>query len=427
MRSVLQRSFLAGVLALNLCGPSLSAQTDTIRIMNYNMLFYGSGTSTNAYAYKDPRLQTIVQYVQPDILAANEIGSDSLHLAHLDTVLGGGWSHGSYINTNNQTQTNNLFWKTSKFGLKSELSICSDLRDIIAYKLYFKDTVTVLHDTVYITIINAHMKAGQANQDAADRAAEAHAVRTYLNSLGAQGNYMFVGDFNVYSSNDSAYQVLVNSNNPFSKLYDPINQPGNWSANDTFAMLHTQSTRDTAMGGGVGSGLDDRFDQQLVSGYIMNFTKGVKYLPGSYKAVGQDGLHFDTSLVALPVNTSAPSNVITALYEMSDHLPVQADYIFKAVNPASAASVNNIAYNTSVVNPIQNNQLSILFDERLNGEEVNIELYSIDGSKQFSGTVTIDKSSLFRSFELNQMSGGVYFLRINGGHGYSYFAKVVNY
>jgi hypothetical protein len=425
MRSLLQSTIIAGLLAFNLCGSSVTAQTDTIRIMNYNLLFYGSGTGNNAYAFKDPKLQTIVGHVQPDIIAANEIGSDSLHLGHLDTVLGGGWSHGSYINTNNETQTNNLFWKTSKFGLKSELSICSDLRDIIAYRLYYKDTITIPHDTVFVTIINAHMRAGQSNADDDARAAEAHAVVNYLNSLGAQGNYMFVGDFNVYSSNDSAYQVIINSTNPFSKLFDPINKPGNWSANDTFALYHTQSTRDTAMNGGVGSGLDDRFDQQLVSSYIMNGTEGVKYLAGTYHAVGQDGLHFDTSILAMPVNTSAPPAVIQALYYMSDHLPVVADYQFKPVHPASTASVNKIQYTTAVVNPIQNNQLSVLLDEKLNGEEVKVQLYSIQGSKLFSESITVNSARLMQSFELNEIGSGIYFLHINAANGYSYSAKVV--
>ena len=46
------------------------------------------------------------------------------------------------------------------------------------------------------------------------------------------------------------------------------------------------------------------------------------YIDGSYTAIGQDGLHFNQSVNDPPTNTSAPSDVIEALYGNSDHLPI---------------------------------------------------------------------------------------------------------
>ncbi len=48
------------------------------------------------------------------------------------------------------------------------------------------------------------------------------------------------------------------------------------------------------------------------------------YVAGSLTPVGNDGLHFNSSINS-PTNNSVPAAVLTALYEMSDHLPVYVD------------------------------------------------------------------------------------------------------
>jgi hypothetical protein len=86
-------------------------------------------------------------------------------------------------------------------------------------------------------------------------------------------------------------------------------------------MHFTQSTRTVAIDGGSTGGMDDRFDMILFSDDMQTGSKGAKYISGSYRAVGQDGLRLNSSLLD-PVNNSEPTNVINALYYMSDHLPV---------------------------------------------------------------------------------------------------------
>lgn len=403
-----------------------SAQTDTIRIMQYNLLNYGN--SANPYSYKDPRLTTIIQHVQPDIFGANEIANSAAHSQNLlNTVLGSGWSKGNFINTGNEVQTNMLFWRTDKFGLKSQQSICQNLRDIIAYKLYYKDNITVPHDTVFLTVMVAHLKASEGTQEEAARAQETQAVVNYLNSLGTQGNYILMGDLNIYTSAEQAYQNVINAPSPNSKLYDPINTPGDWGSTASFAAVHTQATRTQQLSdGGVNGGLDDRFDFQLVSNYIMNDNAGMQYISNTYKALGQDGLHYNDALTDPPMNNSAPANVITALYEMSDHLPVYADYKITVTNPNSVPSFNTATYTTTVVNPIVNNELSIKFDKRLDGTDVDIQLYTIEGRKQFTTHTTINATSI-QQYQLDNLSQGIYFLRITSNTGYTYFSKVANY
>jgi endonuclease/exonuclease/phosphatase family metal-dependent hydrolase len=394
--------------------------------MQYNLLNYGN--SANQYAFKDPRLSTIIQHVLPDIFGANEIANSAAHSQHLLTdVLGTGWTKGNYINSGNEVQTNMLFWRTDKFGLKSQQSICQNLRDIIAYRLYYKDTITVPHDTVFLTIMVAHLKASEGTQEEAARAAETQMVVNYLNSLGTQGNYILMGDLNLYTSDEQAYQNVINSPSANSKLYDPINTPGDWGSSSSFASVHTQATRTAQLSdGGVNGGMDDRFDFQLVSGYIMNNTAGMQYISNTYKTLGQDGLHYNDALTDPPTNNSAPANVITALYEMSDHLPVYADYKIHVVGPNSVAEVNNSDYTTTVVNPIIDNKLSILFDGKLDGTDVDIQLYTIDGRKHFNTHSTIHSTS-FQQYQLANLAQGIYFLRITSKTGYIYFSKVASY
>jgi hypothetical protein len=68
-------------------------------------------------------------------------------------------------------------------------------------------------------------------------------------------------------------------------------------------------------------------------------TAGLQYITSTYKAVGNDGQHFNRSINEAPENTSAPSNVIDAIFNASDHLPVIAK-VRMFVPPASSASRN---------------------------------------------------------------------------------------
>jgi hypothetical protein len=106
------------------------------------------------------------------------------------------------------------------------------------------------------------------------------------------------------------------------RFYDPINKPGNWSNNSSFSGIHTQSVSSTGNGCQASGGMDDRFDFILASQKIMQGTNNVSYISESYKALGQDGNHFNTSITAPPANTIVPADLLNALGNNSDHLPV---------------------------------------------------------------------------------------------------------
>lgn len=355
------------------------AQNDTVRIFQYNLLNYGS--SNNTTSYKDPRLTTIVQYADADIIGVNEIANSASHSQNiLDNVLGAGWQKGTFVNTGNEIQTNMLFWKTDKFALKFQKSISYKLRDIIAFNLYYKDPLLEqTKDTIFLTVIVAHLKAGNSSQDKMERAGETQTVVNYLNSLGASGNYIFMGDFNLYTSDETAYSNLINNPNTDGRLYDPINRPGNWSGNSAFADIHTQSTRTSSLpDGGASGGLDDRFDHLMVSGSLLHNTNKCMYLPGSYTALGQDGKHLNKSITSSPANASVPANVVQALYEMSDHLPIYADFVLQpSIFPNNITKGKLLANDIHVVNPFND---KLIFTGKNSGTgNLLISVISTDG------------------------------------------------
>src|SRR5206468_2461243 len=73
--------------------------------------------------------------------------------------------------------------------------------------------------------------------------------------------------------------------------------------------------------GGATGGLDDRFDQLLIS-YSLDDGEGLDWVPGSYLAYGNDGHHFNLDINSPPANTAVSQAVADALQRASDHLPV---------------------------------------------------------------------------------------------------------
>ncbi len=69
--------------------------------------------------------------------------------------------------------------------------------------------------------------------------------------------------------------------------------------------------------------MDDRFDQLLVS-YAFDDGSGLSYVPGSYTAYGNDGLHLNQAIND-GTNYAVGDTIADALHEASDHIPVYLD------------------------------------------------------------------------------------------------------
>lgn len=183
----------------------------------------------------------------------------------------------------------------------------------------------------------AHLMAS----DPTGRANQTAAMRANANTFPG-AHILFAGDFNMQNNGETAWQNLVTGAGD-GLAVDPLN-PGNasqtWNNNSAFASIHTQSTRVGATpdgDGGATGGMDDRFDVQL-STQEMQDGEGLSYIPGTYRAFGQDGQHFNSAINAAPTIPLGAA-VATALWDASDHLPVVVDYQLPARMQFAAADL----------------------------------------------------------------------------------------
>ncbi len=291
--------------------------TDTLKVMSYNLLNFPS-TSPN----RIDTLEIILSYVKPDILMVCEITS----AAGIDNILmnalnvGGETAYEAANFVVGPDTKNGLFYNSEKLVLVEQNTITTALRDIDEYVLYhIADDIATTSDTVFFYVYMCHLKASTGFE--AERNLEAQTMKNYMATRSNRENILIGGDFNMYSSStEPAWNTILTGAGVTIK--DPINSPGNWNSNAGFAPIHTQSTRLLDFDGGSTGGLDDRFDIIFMSPDLNDFGNGAKYITGTYKAFGQDGLHFNKALIDAPVNTSKPWSVISALYHMADHLPV---------------------------------------------------------------------------------------------------------
>ena len=185
-------------------------------------------------------------------------------------------------------------------------------------------------------VYSSHLKASDTSADRAERLAGVIAIRANADALGAGRHIVYLGDFNFYTNSEDGYLEFLSLGN--GRAFDPLGT-GSW-AGSANAFKHTQSPRVTASGGLVGGGLDDRFDFQLQSTEMQD-NEGLSLITTSYRALGNDGLHYDTSINAggnsyFPGQSARSLALANALFNASDHIPIVADYRVPPIMQASA-------------------------------------------------------------------------------------------
>ena len=282
-------------------------------IMTYNVL----NLVLTDTLERNPHFRTIFTNIQPDILVLQEMTSQTGVNGFLIKVLNRvstGYAAGTFIN--GFDTDNAIYYKTSLFTFLSNTPIDTELRDINEFRLQHNAT----GDT--IIIYSVHLKANE--EDSLLRAAEVDSLRKRTNLLLPNSNFIVVGDFNIYRSNELAYQKLLNQSLS-GYFIDPFTLTGTWN-NSNYAQYHTQSTRVRQFGDGAGGGLDDRFDLILMSQSIMD-SEGISFIPNSYIEYGNDGNHYNDS-INMPPNSAVSQQIADALHYASDHLPVYASFSF---------------------------------------------------------------------------------------------------
>jgi len=404
---------------------SLSAQ-QSVQLFYYNLLQYGNTSDCENVSTKTDYLKTIFGHFEPDIIGVNELKNHSSYSQKiLDEALNTGeTTHYQRANYTNQAESglvNMLYYDARKFGLAGQSVSNTFIRDINHYRLYYKThDLAETQDTTFLNVVVAHLKAGGDSQDKQNREWMTENAMDAI-SNNASGNYVFMGDLNIGSSSVNAYQNLVNPEQGAFKFNDPADKPGKWHKNQSFSAYHTQSTRtDFENDCGVTGGMDDRFDFILLSDAMMQGSKNFTYNSGSYKAVAQDGTRYNKSLQT-PFNNTNPPKVISALYNMSDHLPVSLKLTtpleYQDTSTAISEEAGQGAYQVTQ-NPV-GDQLKI---QTKASDQWELTITTLTGrqvlQKAFAGTAT-------QSINLNNLKPGIYILKINGETGQQYVHKIL--
>ena len=423
------------------------AQTDTLRLMAYNVLYYGSGCQGPTGLYHG-YLETIVKYTNPDILSLEKMGAikssvedkygtspvgfaDSVVKYALDGAFPGRYAHCPYTNA---AKTNNmavLFYDRHKLGFLAIVSSYSNVTDFNTYKLYYKDpNLARTHDTTFLYVIPNHDMSGDDAEQV--RGVQITEVMKHTKEHFARlPNMINMGDFNARNSDETFYQVLTNPDDTNFRFFDPpflpdrkFSYPADWSHNKVFANYFTTSTRGTEgmpNACGTAGGGKNWYDHIFLSPSIVYNTDHIMYLPNSYRTIGNDGHRYKISINdnSTYVNTSAPKEVIEAEYLMSNKYPIMADLLvtfntngISPVNPEIAGGSVFATENITVENPV-GAKLVLHFPADMTGQEITIECFDKRGVAEMSKTETISGTVMKVKCEL---TAGDHTIKITGHH-----------
>ena len=308
---------------------------DTLTIMSYNALRFSENNISRAQY-----LEKVINYIKPDIVAFQEIedqGGIDLLLNQVFNKNSQEYSSGPL--SNSRDMENGIIYRSTLLDLVSNNSISTDLRDISGFRFSIKNAA---QDVAPFTVFSAHLKASTGSANENRRWEEAKQLQNYISQQDNDYRYILAGDLNLYSPNERAYKLLVDSMSV--DLEDPI---GDWVRDDNSNVLkYTQSTRTDQIGdGGSTGGLDDRFDFILFSDHFTKTDPNLKLLENSYSVIGNDGKHFNRSIID-GTNDSAPEEIIQSIYYASDHYPVIAKIVYTSkttTSPIAHAGEDQVA------------------------------------------------------------------------------------
>jgi hypothetical protein len=423
------------------------AQKDTLRVMAYNVLYYGNGCQGPNGLFHN-YLKTIVSYTNPDILSLEKMASipvtpddkygtapfgfaDSIIQYALDPAFPGRYAHCPFTNAAHTTNMAVIFYDQRKLGFLSIVASYTNITDFNIYKLYYKDpNLAGTHDTTFLYIIPNHDMSGDEFEKV--RGVQIAGVMEHAKAIFSHlPNMMNVGDFNVRNSSEPFYQTLTNPADTNFQFFDPpffpdrkFTYPADWNHTPAFSAYFTTSTRESATAPnscGTGGGGKNWYDHIFLSSWIVNNLNYIRYIPNSYRTIGNDGQRFRVSVNNnnAHVNTSAPAEVIEALYQMSNKYPVMVDLEVTSntngVSPADPdiARVKAITKEeVSITNPV-GEQLIMHFPEDMKDQEITIECIDQNGKVQMKKTTTVNVPETQVRCKLTP---GAYSVRITGHH-----------
>ncbi|MFD2562526.1 T9SS type A sorting domain-containing protein [Aquimarina rubra] len=395
------------IIVVTFCIAQISFGQATIKTMFYNVLNYPTAPPEN----REEILETIIDSYEPDIfmiceLETEEGGNEILNNSLNDDNTN--YSSAPFLSnfSNSDVELHQLlYYNNQKFTLIQSQRLITTIRDINWYTLELISEDQV-NNPIRIEVFVAHLKASRGSDNETKRLNMVREFTDNYANLDENDYVIFAGDFNLYSSNEPAYQELLDVNNKII-MVDPINTPGNWSSDNTFTDIHTQSTRLSSEDFddfGSGGGLDDRFDFILMSENMVNSTE-LKYIPNTYEAYGNNGNCYNQRIDNVDCTGTFDSALRDALYTMSDHLPVvmelQANQQFLST-PEFTETIKKIEL---ISGNLLDTQLSLQINN--NSEPIDFKIYNTLGQeiKSFSA-----KGNSITNISVSELSAGMYYL-----------------
>ena len=303
---------------------------DTVKIATYNLLRYGSNTNRNLDFKK------VIDYIKADLYITQELTNNSGVTNFLNNVLNKDANKFLSAKFYDDTDIDQaLFYDKNKFEILSTSKIEGDPRNIVAYRLKHIQSEKIFF------VFNLHMKASKGSSEEQRRYNQVEQLINYTKQMNEDHFYVVAGDFNIYSTNEPAYQKFFETTSTgYGKFNDLVKVEGTYR-NPEYAIYHTQSPRTSQFGGGASGGMDDRFDYILFSDSLMDSNKTF-VIKDSYEVMGNDGNHYDMAINVSP-NSAVSQELADALHDASDHLPVSVDLVFskEAVFPINNSPVGN--------------------------------------------------------------------------------------
>ena len=188
-------------------------------------------------------------------------------------------------------------------------------------------------------VYQSHLKASSGSANVATRLSGVQTLRANCDALGVGVRAIYSGDMNFYTRTESGYQAFIAAGN--GAAFDPLGT-ADWTGASN-AWKHTQSPRDILADGLIGGGMDDRFDMMLPTAQLMDGA-GIAFITGSYRAVGNDGNHYNLAVNSgtnsyFPAELSRSATLATNLFNAADHIPVLMDLQVPAWNTAVLGTV----------------------------------------------------------------------------------------
>lgn len=408
--------------------------TDTLKVMQYNLLNYGNYSdycpqSLNNVNDKNRYIRTILTAYYPDIFTVCEVGKASnlpTDFVKNNLNINGVsyWKTEAGANTSNSYLTNCIFYNSNKLVLRRHHVAQTYIRDVDIFSFYLKNDGLAQGDTINLTCIVAHLKAGYGEDEEEKRRVMCRNIMNNIQKLYGNSNVLIMGDFNLYTSEEPAYQLLTNKNSyPNTYFIDPLYPygVGEWNENSNYEDFHTQSTNRQGNGCRSGGGMDDRFDFILMSENIYGGKDNIQYINGSYHAIGQDGRHFNSSINS-PKNYDVSSAVADALFYNSDHLPVTMELLVSKNLDVNELENNDLHYDI-YPNPAKE-KINIRFYQN-NFGRANINIFNSLGQLVYSDEFLVDEGLEEYVIPVGNLQKGFYFLKINNADGISNTIKII--